>query len=329
MSPTPRSAARSYGRLALLLGLALSWTMLVVLPPARAADKAAAESLFRAGKELMSQGAYAEACEKFRESHTADASVGALLNLALCNEKQGRTATAWATYREAAAMAARQRDDRRRRGALDLAAVLEPGLSTLTISVTTEQDGLEITRDGERVVAIGGPLPVDPGSHTLAATAPGFATWTTTVEVGARADRVTVTVPALTPSALGAEATQPEAGDGGPSWQTVSGVVLLGAGAVGLGVGVAFGVLAAEGESDLAQPNLCPDKVCVPGEGTDALATVKTQATVATVGVVAGSLAVVGGTVLLLLAPGAEQGDARLVPAVGPTQAGLALSGRF
>jgi hypothetical protein len=109
----------------------------------------------------------------------------------------------------------------------------------------------------------------------------------------------------------------------------VSGIVLVGAGAVGVGIGIVFGVLAADSESELTQPHLCPDKVCTPGAGTDALATAETQADIATVALVAGSLAVVAGSVLLLVAPSGDEGEARLIPSVGPTHAGLALTGRF
>ncbi len=215
-------------------------------------------------------------------------------------------------------------------GASELADVFEPKLSRLTVTVTMAHAGLEVTRNGEPVAAIGTALPIDPGTHTIAAQAPGYEIWSTTISVGESAQQETVTVPALTPKPEQADSGPAVGSDGaGPAWQTVAGVVALGVGVVGLGVGITFGVLAAEGESDLSDPSLCPDKVCKPGEGTDALATVETQATVATVGVVVGSLAVIGGTVLLLLSPNAEQGDALLLPVLGPGSAGLVFSTRF
>src|SRR5271156_1769624 len=74
-------------------------------PPASATDKVAAEALFEEGRRLVAAGSFADACPKFADSERLDPSGGALLNLASCYEKLGRSATAWVTYREAASAA--------------------------------------------------------------------------------------------------------------------------------------------------------------------------------------------------------------------------------
>jgi hypothetical protein len=66
-------------------------------------DKAAAQALFDAGKRLLSERKYAEACPKLAESQRLDPAPGTLMNLADCYEKAGLTASAWATWLEAAA----------------------------------------------------------------------------------------------------------------------------------------------------------------------------------------------------------------------------------
>jgi len=65
----------------------------------------AAEALFEEGRSLVAAGKVAEACPKFADSERLGPSVATLLNLANCWERVGRTATAWATYREAASAA--------------------------------------------------------------------------------------------------------------------------------------------------------------------------------------------------------------------------------
>ena len=59
--------------------------------------------------------------------------------------------------------------------------------------------GLELKLDGQALVegAWGTAVPVDPGDHTLVASAPGHKTWQTTVSVSATHDDKTVDVPRL------------------------------------------------------------------------------------------------------------------------------------
>src|SRR6186713_2867899 len=103
--------------------------------PAFAGDKVAAESLFADGRRLLAQGKFAEACPKFAESQRLDPAIGTLLNLADCYEKVGRTASAWAAFREAAALSHHGGDAKREAVAKERAAALEAQLSTLAIAV--------------------------------------------------------------------------------------------------------------------------------------------------------------------------------------------------
>ena len=90
--------------------------LLSVGATARAADgpppNPAAVALFEEGRTLMKAGKYDEACPKFEQSVAMMRSVGALLNLADCYDKEGKTASAWAGFR-AAASAARDLHDPR------------------------------------------------------------------------------------------------------------------------------------------------------------------------------------------------------------------------
>ena len=69
-------------------------TALYVGPALGDANPALAQSLFEEGRQLMSNGKFAEACPKFESSYKLDPAAGTLLNLAVCHEKVGRTAAA-------------------------------------------------------------------------------------------------------------------------------------------------------------------------------------------------------------------------------------------
>ena len=70
------------------------------------------------------------------------------LNLALCHDKQGKSATAWAEYLLAARMARTQGKAERAKAAEQYASALEPKLSYLTITVSSKVPGLVIRRGG-------------------------------------------------------------------------------------------------------------------------------------------------------------------------------------
>ena len=95
-----------------LLSLVLLGVGALCSTPAQASETAAAaEHLFREGQRLMQEEDYAAACPKLADSHKLDPGVGTLLNLALCYRKAGKTASAWSTYQEAAALARKEGQD--------------------------------------------------------------------------------------------------------------------------------------------------------------------------------------------------------------------------
>jgi serine/threonine-protein kinase len=143
-----------------------------------AANKAAAEAIFDQGKQLMQSGDYRQACSKFEASQKLDQGIGTLLYLADCYEKLGRTASAWATFKEASSMAGAQGQESRQKLAAQRARALEPNLIKLTIDVAPEDEsilGFEVRNDGVAVPSaqFSAAFPIDPGAHRIEASAPG------------------------------------------------------------------------------------------------------------------------------------------------------------
>ena len=140
-----------------------------------AGDTSTAETLFSDGLAAMKRDDYRAACDAFAGSNEADPSPGTQINLALCNEKQGKVATAWGWYRTAAGLADQRGQRERAELARGEAAKLEPKLHKLVIKVKYPVDGLAVVRDGATVpsAVIGKEVPVDPGEHTIEVSAKG------------------------------------------------------------------------------------------------------------------------------------------------------------
>ncbi|HEU4538790.1 MAG TPA: hypothetical protein VFS00_31940, partial [Polyangiaceae bacterium] len=246
--------------LAVALSSALSLAPAPAAAQSSAAEKAAAEALFDQGKKLMAEGKHAEACPKFAESQRLDAGIGTMLYLSDCYEKIGRTASAWASFREAESAARASGQAERARIARDRAAALEPKLSRLTINVspkTAELPGVAIKRDGSALsnALWNSPLPVDPGPHAIEASAPGYRTITVNVEVRPGGGALSAEVPALEREAAAratASAVNAPAAEGGSGWpaQKTFALIAGGVGVVGLGVGTIFGLQASSSWKD-------------------------------------------------------------------------------
>jgi hypothetical protein len=176
------------------------WSSAALAQPAGAQ----AEVLFRQARELMAAGKVAEACSAFEESQKLEPALSTLLNLASCREQLGQFATAWGLFLDAARQTRSATDttgQKLHEVAQGRARKLEPRVSRLTINVpaASQVDGLEITRGEDRVNAglWNRALPVDGGTYTISARAPGANRWSTQVTVAAEHDSKTVEIPDL------------------------------------------------------------------------------------------------------------------------------------
>src|SRR5262249_20675918 len=152
------------------------------------------------------QGRLDQACPKLAESQRLDPGSGTALHLADCYERQGRTASAWSVFAEAQMLAQRAGNKPREDEATRRMRLLEPQLSKLLLqpAPADASGGLAVRLDGHPIAAagLGSPLPVDPGTHTVEATAPGRQPWRTVVPVAPAAGTVTVQIPRLGPLAV-------------------------------------------------------------------------------------------------------------------------------
>jgi hypothetical protein len=292
----------------------LSLAIALAAPPASAqsaTDSATAESLFNEALELLANKRAAEACPKLEVSQRLDPGIGTLLYLADCYQQTGRTASAWGTFREAAYLAKAAKDDRED-VAVESARNLEPKLSYLLVQVTPSAgSALEVERDGTVMqdALWNTAIPVDPGAHTVKASAPGKKPWSTTVNVGEGPRQETVVVPALedAPVAMPVAAVPMSAPPAEPTHaantQKTVGWVLLGAGSAGLITGGVLALLA-RGDNTDAKSECRPDviRLCNP-RGVELGNSAHTKATWAGVSAGVGIAALGAGVTLLLLAP--------------------------
>ncbi|WP_437758138.1 tetratricopeptide repeat protein [Sorangium sp. So ce1389] len=344
-----RSIARSVG-----LGLcaALISGALPAQAEPSAAEKAAAEALFDGALDLMKQGRNAEACPRLEQSYRIDPGIGTLLYLAECYEKTGRTASAWATFRQAMSESRASGQAERSRKAQARAARLEPLLSKLNVSVAAEDtaiEGFAVRVDGKALERslFGIAMPRDPGEIAIEASAPGHETWTTTVKLGDNKAEANVEVPPLkklaAPPAAPAEAPRsaaspaeppappraaaPPAESGGDTTRLL-GLIVGGAGVVGLGVGTFFGVKAISKNGD-AEAYCKGGSTCEDRRGVTLTEEASSAATVSNIAFGVGAAAAVGGAVLYFVVAPRQTSRVQVGAIVDARNVGLRVGGTF
>lgn len=318
-------------RRVLAAGMIVVGAAVTIAPAARADDAnvVAAEALFNEGRALLDKGRFEEACGRFARSQQIDPAVGTLLNLGECYEKLDKLASAWAAYRQAAALAITRNDERRASLARAAAAKAEPRLARLSISVEGQVPGLVVTRNGATVdpAALDTAVPVDPGPQVVVATAPERKSWSTTIDVtqgateAVRVPQLVLDESAIPPSPPPPHAAGPPPGN---TQRTVAIGLEIGGSAVLVG-GLIFGGLAAARWASVEET--CPDGRC-PNEAerqrraSDADAA-RRFATASNVSLAIGGAALVAGIVLHLTAPGRR---VSLVPAFDQRSFGVVAS---
>jgi hypothetical protein len=302
----------------LLAGSALSSTQPAAAAPS-AEQRSAAEALFQQGRDLVSQKDFAAACEKFAGSQELDPGLGTQLHLADCYDLAGKTASAWALFREAASVARRSGEADRQRIAEERAENLVPRLSKLELHVSpgNASPGLELRLNEVLIprASWNTALPIDPGPVHVEARAPGKKPWhyRGLLAQGPVSRRIEIpALPSAPPSAapVAAVATPAAAEPAAPSSaQRAAGYITTTTGIVALAVGGFFGYRAYSlNQRSKGQCRDVDPTACTP-QGVELRDDAKRMSTVSTITSIAGGVLVVGGVALVLTAPSASYGE--------------------
>ncbi|HEX8796586.1 MAG TPA: hypothetical protein VF765_36800 [Polyangiaceae bacterium] len=172
--------------LATLLGASLV-TVPAVAQPSEA-DVRAARDLFTDAEHDEDARHWSDAYEKLTRVAAVKLTAGVRYHLALCQEKLGKLATALAGFHDAQKQA--QND-----GAQDVLRLvgkqleeLEPRVPRLTVHVVPPVGDAVVLLDGTAVAKslVGAAIPLDPGAHTVEASAPDRAPTKATITMGER-----------------------------------------------------------------------------------------------------------------------------------------------
>jgi hypothetical protein len=307
------------------------WISLVLaLPTVAFAQKptddnvARADALFKEAQALQSTDLNA-ACVKFAESYALNPhALGTLLNVALCDEKLGRLASALEKFtlaRDVAAemLASGDKDvAAHRKAAMTHITALEPRIPHVTVElVPPEVPGTTIVIDGKAYTKDKlAKLAVDPGSHEVVVTAPGYQPHESKFAI-AEGEHHTVAIPRLEKS-VSLRSTR----------RTI-GVIVGGAGLAVGATGIVVGLVARSRYNDTSSCH-AGGNCDLPEDYTkrkNALA----LGNVGTVVGIAGGAAIVVGAVLWYTGRKSTESAPRvtLLPHVDSDTAGITAVGRF
>ncbi len=289
-------------------------------PPPQGANGAEADRLFQAATERMDAGDFAAACPLFEQSQAADPSSGTLLNLGDCYEHLGRSASADATFAKASELA-------RRTGHADRVEVAEirrhrlaSQLRHVRLVLPREPANTRVSVDGTALQRENATLAVDPGRHTLRATAPGYQDYVVEIAAPEPGATVDVNIPVLARPA-GAVSPTPTSGEVHAHPRNARRIAAIASGAVGVvGIvtGSVFGLrsMSKHDESD----KYCTGKMCPDQRGVDAMDSARAAGNVSTVAFIVGGVGLGAAAALWFIHPAEEDAGVRVGVAAGTLQ---------
>jgi hypothetical protein len=298
--------------------------------------RAEAQRTFTQAQQLYDAGKTEAALEAFRGSHAAFPSPNSRLYVARCLRDLGRNAEAYVEFKAVLLDAAEAEDADRYSMTLEAASLerasLRPRLGMLRLTVPDDVPGLEV-KVGGRVVFPADwtqPIPADPGTVTVSATAPNRQAYSRTFLIAA-GERPAIVL-ALAPS----EETEPPVAEPVPSsppapvaapWPTWRAVAVGSAGVavVGLAAWGAFGLQARARYDHLRGE--CAGH-CGP-EFQDSIDAGRTETLISEVGLAVGAVGLAGCVLGFLLDSGEVRTGTMPVLELGRAQARVSWGGVF
>jgi serine/threonine-protein kinase len=318
LEPIPQLAKPVVARLRLARAAAVAGILFASGPAhAQAEASTEADQHFQQAVELMKADNCTEAVPAFLLSQKLDPSAATLLNIATCQARLGRSGTAYKTYQQAAELAATEKNEPLRERALQAMSILGPALTRLQI-ISNSSARFSIRVNGEELDDYAGlPIPLDPGENVIEAAAPGREPWRKSVTASDLGATIVIEVPDLRPVAPPAppphSAPMPlspstHADTERPFDRRLPAAILGGAGLASILAGAVFAV-SANNNYDDAGPYCRTNRCTQPG--IDLRDRAYDKATVSTVTISVGLVAVAAGVVLWLTAPDATPARSR------------------
>lgn len=320
-----------------------------VSAPARAQseaeDRATARALAQQGSDALEAKDYAKAEDAFRRADALFHAPTLVLGLARAQAAEGKFVEAWENYNRiilenvtSTPVFAKTIEDAKRE-----ISTVEGRRSRVTVSVSgSSQPRVTLDDTPLKSAALGVPLFVNPGTHTVQASDNGTNPVTQTFNVAeGKSEAVALTVqsspgPGVQPAApsvpppaptLALSATPPpDTGANHPS--RAPAIAAFAVGGAGLLTGIITGVVAIGDHSHLKTECNGPDGTCTPGSPQSDLSSYHTVGLVSTIGfVVAGVGAAAGITLWVLESKNSSPASAAVSPYLGVGSIGAV--GRF
>lgn len=335
MNPSPNESSRTRRRVGfafLRAGFAaLCFTFALPAGAQDPTDLKRARAQFQRGIELEQAGNWSAAIQQFREVGQVRMTPQVRFHIAFCEEGLGRLVTALGGYELALAEADAVGADFRAEVETSIGKLRER-IPKLMIERGTNAEAALVQLDGIDLGAssVGVEVPLDPGPHTITASAPGYLPFSQTADLREReVTKLTIELePAPEPEVPLSPARPDQPPQPPPPNRTLPYIV----GGVGAASLIAGGVFFALRQTTLASlEENCPDKQHCDISNKPAYERVKLYSVVAPVTTGVGLAALAAATTLILLEkkPGQPQKGVVVTPVAPNTFAGVSVAGQF